>query len=146
MIAKLAFLAPRLSLRKVLAAGAAIIALGAAWGFLRGPDLDYVPQMAERVVTLPDGHAIYVQKYEVTVAEWNRCHADGACELALRAPPGSETATMVWSSAPRKMASIRAVSTLRRLVGGRAAVTGIPCLVYASLFVGKPTPIEAHEL
>ncbi|MAQ36913.1 MULTISPECIES: formylglycine-generating enzyme family protein [Thioclava] len=94
MIAKLAFLAPRLSLRKVLAAGAAIIALGAAWGFLRGPDLDYVPQMAERVVTLPDGHAIYVQKYEVTVAEWNRCHADGACELALRAPPGSETATM----------------------------------------------------
>ncbi|MNV89971.1 hypothetical protein D3C71_1843070 [compost metagenome] len=39
---------------------------------------------------------------------------------------GSETATMVWSRAPRKIASIRAVSTLRRVVGGRAAVTGIP--------------------
>ncbi|MNC28376.1 hypothetical protein D3C75_765790 [compost metagenome] len=59
---------------------------------------------------------------------------------------GSETATMVWSSAPRKMASIRAVSTLRRAVGGRAAVTGIPCFVYGGPFAGKPALTEVPGL
>ena len=40
--------------------------------------------MAHSPVVLPDGTWIYVQKYEVTVAEWNACQATGACTLALR--------------------------------------------------------------
>tara|TARA_R110002012_G_scaffold124819_1_gene276016 strand:+ start:1009 stop:1755 length:747 start_codon:yes stop_codon:yes gene_type:complete len=55
-------------------------------------DLRYVPQMAERPVTLPDGHKIYVQKYEITVAEWNMCHNDGACSEGLRAFAGHDPA------------------------------------------------------
>lgn len=51
----------------------------------RGPDLSLAPEMAERAVILANGSAIYVQKYEVTVAEWNICHAAGGCTLALRA-------------------------------------------------------------
>jgi formylglycine-generating enzyme required for sulfatase activity len=34
-------------------------------------------------VILADRSAIYVQKYEVTVAEWNKCNAAGRCSLAL---------------------------------------------------------------
>ncbi|AUG55559.1 formylglycine-generating enzyme family protein [Thalassospira marina] len=49
-------------------------------------DLAYVPELAEKPVTLPDGHKIYVQKFEVTIAQWNTCHAEGACEEELRAP------------------------------------------------------------
>lgn len=65
---------------------------GVAWWMLRGPDFSYVPQMAEHAVDLPDGHKVFVQKYEVTVTEWNLCHADGACDLALRAPTGLDMA------------------------------------------------------
>lgn len=50
----------------------------------RGPDLFVSPVMAHSPVALPDGTSIYVQKYEVTVAQWNVCHAAGACTLALR--------------------------------------------------------------
>jgi hypothetical protein len=50
----------------------------------RGPDLFVSPVMAHIPVALPDGTSIYVQKYEVTVAQWNVCHAAGACTLALR--------------------------------------------------------------
>jgi formylglycine-generating enzyme required for sulfatase activity len=50
----------------------------------RGPDLFVGPVMAHSPVVLPNGTSIYVQKYEVTVAEWNACHAAGACTLALR--------------------------------------------------------------
>lgn len=74
------------SLPKVLAAAVTVTLIGGAWWMLRGPDLSYVPEMAERPVELPGGDRIYVQKFEVTVAEWNRCHTDGACDLALRAP------------------------------------------------------------
>jgi len=41
----------------------------------------FVPKMVG--VTLPDGRSIHVQEYEVTVAEWNRCHDAGACTLRL---------------------------------------------------------------
>lgn len=54
----------------------------------RGPDMDYVPQMAAKPAVSESGGPLYVQAREVTIAEWNRCHADGACTLALRAPPG----------------------------------------------------------
>lgn len=50
----------------------------------RGPDFAYLPEMAEQPVLLPDGHPLYVQKYEVSVAEWNACHDAGGCTLRLR--------------------------------------------------------------
>lgn len=52
----------------------------------RGPDFDatFAPLLAEHAVILPDGSAIHVQKYEVTVAEWNACHTAGACTQDLR--------------------------------------------------------------
>ncbi|WP_380057709.1 formylglycine-generating enzyme family protein [Falsihalocynthiibacter sp. SS001] len=53
----------------------------------RAPDFHNMPVMAERPIVMPDGHAIYVQRYEVTVAEWNQCHEQGACTLNLRARP-----------------------------------------------------------
>lgn len=56
----------------------------------RGPNMDYVPQMAERPVISESGGPLYVQAHEVTIAEWNRCHADGACTLLLRPPRGGE--------------------------------------------------------
>lgn len=68
----------------------AILSLAAAsiaWVALtqRGPNPAFLPVMAERAVALPDGRSIYVQKFEVTVAEWNRCAHEGACALTLRA-------------------------------------------------------------
>lgn len=57
--------------------------LGAAF-YERGPDLTFAPVLAEQPVVFPDGAALYVQKYEVTVAEWNRCFDAGACALKLR--------------------------------------------------------------
>ena len=76
----------------------AILGLAAAsivWVALmqRGPDPAYLPAMAERAVNLPDGRSVYVQKYEVTVTEWNRCADEGACELTLRTRPDQDPAT-----------------------------------------------------
>ena len=59
----------------------------------RGPDPAYLPAMAEQAVILPDGRSVYVQKYEVTVTEWNRCADEGACELALRVRPDQNPVT-----------------------------------------------------
>lgn len=52
------------------------------------PNQAYLPQMAETSVQLPDGRVIFVQKYEVSVAEWNACHAEGVCSEKLRPPKG----------------------------------------------------------
>jgi formylglycine-generating enzyme required for sulfatase activity len=52
------------------------------------------PRVAERPVILPDRTALYVQKYEVTVAEWNLCHAAGACTLKLRVTGNQTEAAM----------------------------------------------------
>ncbi|MFX0545357.1 formylglycine-generating enzyme family protein [Roseovarius sp. S1116L3] len=73
---------------------AAVIAFGAAQ-ILRGPtpSLAPLPEMAAAPVTLPDGAPLYVQRYEVTLAEWGRCHADGACTLALRGRADLDPAT-----------------------------------------------------
>lgn len=65
---------------------------GAAYWIYRSgtlPNLAIVPQMAEQPVQLPDGKKLFVQKFEVSIAEWNLCHADGACSEALRPPKGS---------------------------------------------------------
>ena len=61
---------------------AAVALIGAV--FLYDDALVPTPQMAENPVIFPDGTALNVQKYEVTVAEWNVCHAAGACTLNLR--------------------------------------------------------------
>jgi formylglycine-generating enzyme required for sulfatase activity len=52
----------------------------------RGAEYDpaQLPEMAATPVTLSTGAKIYVQKYEVSVAEWNTCHEEGACTLRLR--------------------------------------------------------------
>lgn len=83
----------RASLRLVVGLGMAAVLAGAVT-LLHGPALMPPPQMAETPVILPDGSPLYVQKYEVTVAEWNACHDAGACTLRLRTPAGrSDTET-----------------------------------------------------
>ncbi|MEQ8255030.1 MULTISPECIES: formylglycine-generating enzyme family protein [Roseovarius] len=49
-----------------------------------GYDPTLLPEMAASPVTLSTGAKLYVQKYEVSVAEWNICHDQGACTLRLR--------------------------------------------------------------
>lgn len=71
---------------------AAVITLGAGLMMAR-PDPLPGPEMAAEPVLLPDGHRLAVQRFEVTVAEWNRCHAEGACGLALQAPAALDPAT-----------------------------------------------------
>jgi formylglycine-generating enzyme required for sulfatase activity len=56
----------------------------------RDPNTTSTPVMAPEAVILPDGAALYVQKFEVTVAEWNTCYAQGACSQPLTAK-GSHT-------------------------------------------------------
>ena len=69
-----------------------LAAVSIAWVALsqRGPDPSYLPVMAEQAVILPDGRSVYVQKFEVTVTEWNRCASDGSCEITLRARPDQD--------------------------------------------------------
>ncbi|MCX7560173.1 SUMF1/EgtB/PvdO family nonheme iron enzyme [Sulfitobacter sp. F26204] len=56
----------------------------------RDIDLSLLPTLAPRPVTMPDNRRVFVQKYEVTIAEWNLCHDAGACSLVLRAPAGKD--------------------------------------------------------
>lgn len=42
---------------------------------------------------VPDGRALHVQRFEVTIAEWNACFDAGACAIELRARPGFDPAT-----------------------------------------------------
>ena len=71
-----------------------LAAASIAWVALsqRGPDPAYLPMMAGQAIILPDGRSIYAQKHEVTVAEWNRCADEGACEVTLRARPDQDPA------------------------------------------------------
>ncbi|OCW56467.1 nitrate reductase [Hoeflea olei] len=48
--------------------------------------------MAELPVRMDDGRLLYVQKFEATVSEWNRCHQEGACDEPRRAPAGKPAA------------------------------------------------------
>lgn len=75
-----------------LFAASLCVAVIAAFTLPRGPDMDYVPPMAEKPAIADSGGPLYVQAHEVTIAEWNRCHADGACTLALRPPRGGDPA------------------------------------------------------
>jgi len=81
--------------RLVIAAGGTIgLVLIAVWAAMlnRGPDPRFLPQLAPDPVTLADGQVLHVQQYEVTVAEWNRCHAAGACSLKVNVRPGMDPA------------------------------------------------------
>ncbi|WP_417526138.1 formylglycine-generating enzyme family protein [Marinovum sp.] len=75
-----------------LAVAAALI-LGAALT-QRGPASVPVPlpEMAEVPVLLASGAVLHVQRYEVTVAEWNRCHAADGCSLAIHTREGLDPA------------------------------------------------------
>lgn len=74
-----------------LAVAGALIA-GAAW-LTRGPDphLHPLPDMAGPVSVAP-GRDIWVQKHEVTVAEWNACFEAGGCALWLVVRPDQHPA------------------------------------------------------
>ncbi|WP_299153661.1 SUMF1/EgtB/PvdO family nonheme iron enzyme [uncultured Tateyamaria sp.] len=58
----------------------------------RGPYPAFMPEMAAKPVMLPGGRAFYAQRHEITIAEWNRCAAEGACELTLRPRPNQDPA------------------------------------------------------
>lgn len=75
----------------VLGLVAAIIATGVAL-MQRDQDSALRPVMAEREITMPDGRALWVQRHEVTIAEWNTCAAEKACTLTLRARPDQDPA------------------------------------------------------
>jgi formylglycine-generating enzyme required for sulfatase activity len=60
----------------------------------RGPNQVSAPAFANQPVIMPNGAALYVQKYELSVAEWNVCHAAGACNLALRTTGNRNPAKM----------------------------------------------------
>jgi len=66
--------------------GAALMQRGTA------PDPAFLPDMAAIPVIMPDGRAFYAQRHEVTIAEWNACAADEACEQSLRARPDQDAA------------------------------------------------------
>lgn len=87
--AEMPFQKPGLPSFLVLGAVCATVLLGVALS-QRGPDPQFSPIMAENPIVLPGGQAFYLQKYEVTVAEWNACHADGGCDLQLRAAQGRQ--------------------------------------------------------
>ncbi|MBK5932601.1 formylglycine-generating enzyme required for sulfatase activity [Rhodovulum imhoffii] len=72
-----------------------LLVAGVVGGVLiqRAPVSTFMPVMAARPVIFPDGTAIFVQRHEVTIAEWNNCHAQGACALELRAASGRNPAT-----------------------------------------------------
>lgn len=66
------------------AGGLGLLAVAAfGWGAPVTPSLR--PQMADRPVVLEDGTQLFVQRFEVSIAEWNACHDAGGCTLALRA-------------------------------------------------------------
>lgn len=76
---------PKSSLRLTGLGILAAAFIGAAF-YPRGSDTDssLLPEMAAAPFVLSSGAKLYIQKYEVTVAEWNTCHADGGCTLNLR--------------------------------------------------------------
>jgi len=81
---KVSLLLVALMIAAVVMLGAALIQRGAWY------DPALLPEMATTPVTLSTGAKLYVQKYEVSVAEWNTCHDKGACTLRLRVRPDQD--------------------------------------------------------
>ena len=71
---------------------AAVIATGVAF-MQRDLDPSLKPVMADREVILADGQALWVQRHEVTIAEWNVCAAETACSLKLKERSGHDPQT-----------------------------------------------------
>jgi formylglycine-generating enzyme required for sulfatase activity len=71
----------------------AVVVVGCGVAFFgRGPAPLEVPQMAGTPVTMSTGQTIYVQRFEVTIAEWNACAVDNGCSQHLRARPDQDAA------------------------------------------------------
>ncbi|WP_292286231.1 SUMF1/EgtB/PvdO family nonheme iron enzyme [Marivita sp.] len=68
----------------VIAVGAALLGAALDWRSA-DHDLSFVPDMTAEPVALSTGARLHVQKYEVTIAEWNLCNDRGGCALRLRA-------------------------------------------------------------
>lgn len=85
-------LSRRTPLRLALLGLVPVVILGAVLA-QRGFDPAILPVMTDHPVVLADGSAIFVQRHEVTVADWNRCAAQNACQLDLRVPSHLDPAT-----------------------------------------------------
>jgi formylglycine-generating enzyme required for sulfatase activity len=55
-----------------------------------GRNLDVIPQMVRARVNTEFGAPLFVQVYEVTIAEWNQCHDAGACSLSIKSRDASD--------------------------------------------------------
>ena len=77
---------------RLLPIGCAIVAAVAVGAVLigRGPDPALLPDMVMAPVPLSDGRVIHVQRFEVTIAEWDACVTQGGCSLAVRARPDQD--------------------------------------------------------
>ncbi len=77
---------------RLLPFGFAIVAAFAVGVVLfgRGPDLVPLPDMVMMPVTLSNNRVIHVQRFEVTIAEWDACVTQGGCSLTLRARPDQD--------------------------------------------------------
>jgi formylglycine-generating enzyme required for sulfatase activity len=67
------------------------VAIGAAW-MSRGPEPSYLPMMVPHPIVVEPNRAIWVQKYEISVAEWHVCHVAGGCSLKLTWQPDQDPA------------------------------------------------------
>lgn len=72
-----------------IVAGATIF--GVAW-MSRGPDPALLPAMAGPV-PVGSNRYVWVQKNEVTVAQWNACHDAGGCALWILTRPDQDAST-----------------------------------------------------
>lgn len=78
----------------LMGAGVAVVLLaGWIWQTHSPVPTQPMPDMADHLIVMPDGKTLQVQRYEVTVDEWNRCHVDGGCILKLRTRPGLDPTT-----------------------------------------------------
>lgn len=73
------------TLLRLVALGLVSVALVGGALLWRAPDRSVMPEMAHHAVVMPDGRTFYAQRHEVTITEWNRCAAQNACDLTLRA-------------------------------------------------------------
>ena len=124
---------------KSIIAGCAVLAVASLIGVaqhMRSPDFAYQPEMAERPVLMPDGTPLYVQKYEVSIAEWNACHVAGACALALRA-----TGNHLETEMPATGLSFVDVSQYLQWINANADITyRLPTLVEWEFMAAEVLP------
>ena len=74
-----------------LAVVTGIAIAGAAW-ITRGPHASLLPDLAGPI-DLADERSVWVQRFEVTVADWNVCYDSGGCALWMVVRPDLHAAT-----------------------------------------------------